>query len=100
MKTTLITVLAGLAIWAGVARSQEPAAKPDMHAMMAGQQKMMMSMQASDKKLDQAILHTDNETPYVKIVGVIDAIYQSRRPLNSGSKQELVPAFNVTFSVN
>jgi biopolymer transport protein ExbD len=56
--------------------------------------------EASDKKLDQAILHTDNETPYVFIVGVIDAIYQSRRPLTVGSKQELVPAFNVTFSVN
>jgi hypothetical protein len=55
MKTTLFTVLAGLAIWAGVARSQEPAAKPDMHTMMAGQQKMMMSMQASDKKLDDLV---------------------------------------------
>jgi biopolymer transport protein ExbD len=54
----------------------------------------------SDKKLDQAILHTDNETPYVYIVGVIDAIYQSQRPLTVGSKQEQVPAFNVTFSVN
>ncbi len=56
--------------------------------------------EASDKKLDQAILHTDNETPYVYVVGVIDAIYQSRRPLTVGSKQEMVPAFNVTFSVN
>jgi biopolymer transport protein ExbD len=56
--------------------------------------------EASDKKLDQAILHTDNETAYVYIIGVIDAIYQSRRPLTVGSKQEQVPAFNVTFSVN
>jgi biopolymer transport protein ExbD len=55
---------------------------------------------ASDKKLDQAILHTDNETPYVFIVGVIDAIYQSHRPYNVGGKTESVPAFNVTFSVN
>src|SRR5436189_2571592 len=55
MKTTLITVLAALAVWAGVARSQEPAAKPDMHAMMTGQQNMMMSMQASDKKLDDLV---------------------------------------------
>src|SRR5262245_52485261 len=28
----------------------------------------------TDKKFDQAILHTDNETPYVNIIGVIDAI--------------------------
>jgi biopolymer transport protein ExbD len=55
---------------------------------------------ASDKKLDQAILHTDNETPYVYIVGVIDAIYQSHRPYQVGGKTENVPAFNVTFSVN
>ena len=54
----------------------------------------------SDKKIDQAILHTDNETPYVYIVGVIDAIYQTHRPLQAGSKVEQVPAFNVTFSVN
>lgn len=54
----------------------------------------------SDKKLDQAILHTDNETPYVYIVGVIDAIYQVHRPYNLGGKTDSVPAFNVTFSVN
>ncbi|HEX7663342.1 MAG TPA: biopolymer transporter ExbD [Polyangiaceae bacterium] len=55
---------------------------------------------ASDHKLDQAILHTDNETPYVYIVGVIDAIYQAHRPYSVGGKTDSVPAFNVTFSVN
>ena len=55
---------------------------------------------ASDKKFDQAILHTDNETPYSNIIGVIDAVYQVHRPFNSGPKTENVPAFNVTFSVN
>ena len=55
MNTKLIAALAGLAVWTGVARSQEPAAKPDMHAMMSGQQKMMMSMQASDRKLDELV---------------------------------------------
>ena len=53
-----------------------------------------------DKKLDQAVLHTDNETPYSKLIGVIDAIYQVHRPYNIGGKTEQVPAFNVTFSVN
>jgi biopolymer transport protein ExbD len=55
---------------------------------------------ASDKKFDQAILHTDNETPYSKLIGVIDAIYQVHRPYSAGSKTDVVPAFNVTFSVN
>ena len=54
----------------------------------------------SDKKFDQAILHTDNETPYVYLIGVIDAIYKPQRPLNVGGKAEQVPAFNVTFAVN
>jgi len=55
---------------------------------------------ASDKKFDQAVLHTDNETPYGNIIGVIDALYQAKRPFNMGRKTENVPAFNVTFSVN
>jgi biopolymer transport protein ExbD len=55
---------------------------------------------ATDKKLDMAILHSDNETPYVYLIGVIDAIYQPHRPYNIGGKVEQVPAFNVTFAVN
>lgn len=55
---------------------------------------------ASDKKFDQAVLHTDNDTPYANIIGVIDAVYQAHRPLTVGNKTEQMPAFNVTFSVN
>jgi hypothetical protein len=55
---------------------------------------------ASDKRFDTAILHTDNETPYVYLIGVIDAIYQPHRPFNIAGKPEQVPAFNVTFAVN
>jgi hypothetical protein len=54
----------------------------------------------TDKKFDQAILHTDNETPYVFLIGVIDAIYQAHRPYNVAGKSEQVPSFNVTFAVN
>jgi biopolymer transport protein ExbD len=54
----------------------------------------------SDTKFDQAILHTDNETPYSAIIGVIDAVYQVHRPFKRGSKLESVPAFNMTFAVN
>lgn len=55
---------------------------------------------ATDKKLDQAILHTDNETPYSQIIGVIDAVYQTHRTVSVGGNTESVSAFNVTFSVN
>jgi biopolymer transport protein ExbD len=54
----------------------------------------------SDRKFDQAILHTDNETAYVYVIGVIDAIYQAHRPFAVGGKTEQVPSFNVTFAVN
>jgi biopolymer transport protein ExbD len=53
---------------------------------------------SSDKKMDQAVLHTDNKTQFKEIVAVIDAIYSPKREFIGASK--LVPAFNVTFSVN
>jgi biopolymer transport protein ExbD len=54
----------------------------------------------TDKKLDQAILHTDNKTEFKYIIGVIDAIYQVHRDLTLGGKTEKLPAFNITFAVN
>ena len=53
---------------------------------------------ASDKKVDQAVLHTDNKTSFKEIVAVIDAIYAPKREYGAGGKE--IPAFNVTFSVN
>jgi len=53
---------------------------------------------ASDKKVDQAVLHTDNKTLFKEIVAVIDAIYTPKRDFGGASRQ--LPAFNVTFSVN
>jgi biopolymer transport protein ExbD len=74
---------------------------PDLAAKIESEWKTVGTHRTdSDTKLDQAILHTDNETPYSKLIGVIDAIYQVHRPYKTGSKTELVPAFNVTFSVN
>jgi len=55
---------------------------------------------ASDRKFDQAVLHTENETPYASIVGVMDAVSRAHRPLDLGKKVESVPAFNLTFAVN
>lgn len=54
----------------------------------------------TDRKLDQAILHTDNKTEFKFIIGVIDAIYQTHRDMNLGPKIEKMPAFNITFAVN
>ncbi len=54
----------------------------------------------TDKKFDQAILHTDNDTPYMNIIGVIDAIYQPKRDYTVNGKTEKMPSFNVTFAVN
>src|SRR5579863_3309182 len=74
---------------------------PDLAAKIDSEWKTVGTHRdASDKKLDQAILHTDNETPYSCIIGVIDAVYQVHRPFSNGAKSENVPAFNVTFSVN
>jgi biopolymer transport protein ExbD len=54
----------------------------------------------TDRKLDQAILHTDNKTEFRYLIGVIDAIYQTHRDMNLGTKTEKMPAFNITFAVN
>ncbi|HEX8795643.1 MAG TPA: biopolymer transporter ExbD [Polyangiaceae bacterium] len=54
----------------------------------------------SDRKLDQAILHTDNKTEFKYIIGVIDAVYQTHRDMNLGTKTEKLPAFNITFATN
>ena len=54
----------------------------------------------TDRKLDQAILHTDNKTEFKYIIGVIDAMYQTHRDMQLGPKTEKLPAFNITFAVN
>ena len=53
----------------------------------------------TDRKLDQAILHTDNKTEFKYIIGVIDAVYQTHREMQLGPKTEKLPAFNITFAV-
>lgn len=53
----------------------------------------------SDKKLDQAILHTDNRTPFKEIVAVLDAIYTAKREIRLPEGPKQVPVFNMTFSV-
>jgi biopolymer transport protein ExbD len=54
----------------------------------------------TDRKLDQAILHTDNKTEFKYIIGVIDAIYAPQREITYGAKTDKYPSFNITFAVN
>lgn len=54
----------------------------------------------SDRKPDQAILHTDDRTPFKELVAVLDALNATQRDLKmpDGSASK-VPAFNPTFAV-
>lgn len=55
--------------------------------------------EASDAKLDEVILHTDNRVPFKEIVAVMDAVYATRRDVAlADGKLASVPAFNVTFA--
>lgn len=72
---------------------------PDLATKISEEWKMNGSHRdPSDKKLDQAVLHTDNNTPFKDVIAVIDAIYEPKRELSGAN--EPVPAFNVTFAVN
>jgi biopolymer transport protein ExbD len=53
----------------------------------------------SDRKLDQAVLHTDDRTPFREVVAVLDAVSSTRRDviLNDGSREQMA-AFSATFS--
>jgi biopolymer transport protein ExbD len=54
----------------------------------------------TDRSVDQAILHTGDQTEFKYVIGVIDAIYRTHRGMQVGSKTEQVPAFNITFAVD
>ena len=74
---------------------------PDLSKKIDDEWKQNGSHRAdSDKKFDQAILHSDNTTPFQDIVAVIDSIYTPKRKFKLGVEMLDLPAFNVTFSVN
>lgn len=52
----------------------------------------------SDKKFDQAILHTDNRAPFKEVVAVLDALYATRRVVKMQEGDKEMPAFNMTFA--
>lgn len=53
----------------------------------------------ADGKIDQAILHADNRLPFKEIVAVLDALYMPKREMKVGNKTEMLPVFNMTFSI-
>jgi biopolymer transport protein ExbD len=55
---------------------------------------------ATDERFDQAVLHTDNSTPFQDVVAVLDAISAPERDYIDGATKKRIPAFNVTFAVN
>jgi hypothetical protein len=71
---------------------------PDLADKIASECKLQCQHTApSDTKWDQAILHSDNQTEYRYIIGVMDAIYAPQRDVGDGKQ---LPTFNVTFSIN
>jgi biopolymer transport protein ExbD len=74
---------------------------PDLAAKIASEWRAKgQHASPTDRHLDQAVLHTDNKTEFKYLVGVIDAVYDARRDMSTGSKIERRPAFNVTFAVD
>jgi biopolymer transport protein ExbD len=56
---------------------------------------------ATDTKIDQAVLHTDNSTEFRDVIAVIDAVYKPQRDWKEPSGEiKQRSALNVTFSVN
>jgi biopolymer transport protein ExbD len=53
----------------------------------------------SDRRQDQAILHTDDRTPYRELVAVMDAIHNTQRDLRKpDGATAKIPAFNLVFA--
>lgn len=54
----------------------------------------------SDRKLDQAVLHTPDRMAYGEIAGVLDAILHTKREMAfPGGETEQVAAFNMVFAM-
>jgi biopolymer transport protein ExbD len=54
----------------------------------------------SDKKVDQAVIHSDNGLPFKEVIGVLDALYETKREMVIEGNTYTVPVFNMSFAVN
>lgn len=85
MRNVIFAGIVALAAAGGIARSQE-AAKPDTHAMMAGQHNMMASMEASNKKLDDLVVQLNaakGNDRIDKLVAVVNELVAERKQMTS-----------------
>jgi biopolymer transport protein ExbD len=84
--------------------SQEGAVKvvrfPELSSAIAAEWRESGSHRSpSDPARDQAVLHTDDATPYAYLIAAIDSVYQVERPLDaSQGKRAQVAAFNLIFA--
>ena len=85
MKTLFFSLIGALAI-AGTTASMQDAKTPDMHAMMMDQHRMMMSMQESDKKLDDLVTQLNaakGNDRIDKLVAVVNELAAERHNMHS-----------------
>ena len=54
----------------------------------------------TDPVLDQAVLHTDNSTPFSDVIAVMDAIHAPKRDATIAGETQPVSTFNLSFAVN
>ncbi|AKV04095.1 TolR protein [Labilithrix luteola] len=57
-----------------------------------------MHRDASDRKLDQAVVHASNDMPYAELIAVMDAVAKPKRTLTGLPKP--ISAFEITFAVD
>jgi len=81
----LILVLTGMLVVAGAAgRAQNPPTAPNQPATMAGQQQMMASMQAADKKLDDLVAQLNaarGDDRLDKVIAVVKELVAERKTM-------------------
>ena len=56
--------------------------------------------EASDKKLDRAVVHAPNDMAYGDLIAVMDAVSQPKRKYVVGASAVQTNAFDVTFAVD
>ena len=84
MKTMFLALMGALAIAGGTASMQDTK-KPDMHATMMDQHKMMMSMQESDRKLDDLVAQLNaakGNDRIDKLVAVVNELAAERHHMH------------------
>jgi hypothetical protein len=84
MKAMILVLTATLVVASAAGRAQNPPTAPDPHAKTAGQQPMMASMQAADKKLDDLVAQLNaarGEDRLDKVIAVVKELVAERKTM-------------------